>query len=274
MLYDRDYKILTKQEQNQFDKVENWFNKLLLKSNGRVSGKQLTKYWQDMPLAGRFHKSLFPNHNYVNEQHNIESTQKIIKGFKELLDGKATERDIQNFIKINDAYFLIASSVLLEFSTGNHDSYIFREFNLPPNHWVDYLLIGKNSGGYDFIFVELENINEDITTKTGEFGTTIRKGIKQIEDWDTSIDSNFSHLKLIFDKHKNSKKDLPSEFLNLDKSRIHYAVIAGRRSNYSEKTYRLRRKFKKNNGIAILHYDNIVDLASAKLNEVLKKSGV
>ena len=51
---------------------------------------------------------------------------------------------------------------------------------------------------------------------------------------------------------------LPTEFLELDKSRMHYVVVAGRRKDFSSKTRLLKRRQKKN-GILLLHYDNLLD---------------
>jgi hypothetical protein len=46
-------------------------------------------------------------------------------------------------------------------------------------------LVGKNSSGYEFIFVKLESPYGQIVTKDGDFGNVIRKGIKQVMDWDS-----------------------------------------------------------------------------------------
>ena len=63
----------------------------------------------------------------------------------------------------------------------------------------------------------------------------------------------------MFDKYLGTQEQLPNEFFELDKSRIHYAVIAGRRSDFTKKTYQLKRKILKSDSILILHYDNIFD---------------
>ena len=62
--------------------------------------------------------------------------------------------------------------------------------------------------------------------------------------------------------NKNTRNDisLPKELYEYDSTRINYVVIAGRRKDYSEKTYRLRREYQKNDNIYILHYDNLLDL--------------
>lgn len=43
------------------------------------------------------------------------------------------------------------------------------------------------------------------------------------------------------------------------KSRLNYVVVAGRRNDFSEKTYEIGRKFQKRNNIRIMHYDNLID---------------
>ncbi len=53
------------------------------------------------------------------------------------------------------------------------------------------------------------------------------------------------------------RPDLPKEFYKSDRSRRHYVVVAGRRTDYTGKTYALRRELAKENGILLLHYDNL-----------------
>lgn len=124
---------------------------------------------------------------------------------------------------------------------------------------ADFLLVGKNSDGYEFIFVEFESPYGQIVTQDGEFGTVIRKGIKQVTDWDSWIEKNYYSLRMVFEKHINKHHALPKEFYELDKSRIHYAVVAGRREDYTEKTYELRRRSLQRSGILVMHYDNLID---------------
>ncbi len=104
-----------------------------------------------------------------------ERTTQIINDYKSLIDNKeTTERDIQRFVKEKRAYFIIAS-VLTDYHFGHHSAYLFPEFELPPNFKVDYLVIGKSSYGHEFVFVELENPHENITTKDGNLGASFRK---------------------------------------------------------------------------------------------------
>jgi hypothetical protein len=205
--------------------------------------------------------SLFPN-NYLNEAKlKLEKFDYInkLQNFEKLLnDESITERDILNYIRDNEAYFLIGSVLKNYTSFGHHDRYLFKEFKLPPDYQADFLVVGKNSEGYHFLFFELENPYNNITVKNGSFGSTIRKGVEQINDWKIWLEKNYNTVKNVFNKQLSPNEKLPTEFLEFDSSRMNYVVVAGRRDNFNEKTYRLRRENKKL-GIHILHYDNLID---------------
>ncbi|RYX80373.1 DUF4263 domain-containing protein [bacterium] len=259
MLYDRDFKILTKEEKAKWEKAKEYKLEKIKKALG-LNPKQLSKFHELMPDAAYHYESIFPN-NYLNIKHlkDVEYLKNLNNIFENLLNTNPGEREILNFISFNKAYFLIGSIMKSSFNFGHHAAFAFKEFALPPNFIADYLLIGKNSGGYEFIFVELESPTGAIVNSDGTFGATIRKGIKQIEDWDAWIESNFAHLVLLFQKHQGLHKALPTEFLQLDKSRIHYSIVAGRRNDFKEKTYRAKRKLLRERNILLLHYDNLID---------------
>ena len=65
----------------------------------------------------------------------------------------------------------------------------------------------------------------------------------------------------MYNKHKKVQDNLPSEFIRYDSTRIHYAVVAGRRSDFNDVTYRQKRSIRNKNNINILHYDNLIDLS-------------
>lgn len=252
MIYDRDYKVLTHHEQEEYNKY--------LERKALNKWRIDLKDFMSLPKAIFFYESLFPNNILdIDDLKNQNKTLIKLRKFKELLcNDKIGEREILNYIKSSRSYFIIAS-LLTKYSFGHHSAYIFPEFELPPNFISDYLIIGKSSHGHEFIFVELEHPNGKITNKEGDLGITVRKGLKQIEDWNYWLESNFHTLKLMFEKYIGSKATLPKEFLSLDKSRIHYALIAGRRKDFTERTYRIVRELKKDKGILIQHYDNLID---------------
>lgn len=269
MLYNRDYITLTADEKRVWEKVEEEYKRT--QNGSKLPNKEgLKKYHKELPKAVLYHKQLFPNNYLLMSDLNDLTTKDCIQNkFKALLDKKfCIERDILNFVKIEKAYQIIAS-IFDGFRFGHHSAFLFREFELPPNFKADFLLVGAGSGGYEFIFIEFENPYGQITSKNGEFGATIRKGLKQVRDWDNWIEKNYHSLRLVFEKYISPGKQLPKEFLELEKSRIHYVVVAGRRSDFKEKTYQLRRKLLKSEDILLLHYDNLLNIEMFMHEELL-----
>ena len=253
-LYKRDYLTLTPDEEAKWELLK---QKEIDRKIGRfTTGKSL---FSDYPKAVRHHISLFPN-NYLDimELQDTERLKGLVEGLRQILDLEETkERDIIKYLKQTEAYFIIGSLLKHYRTFGHHKTFVFPEFQLGNSYKPDYLIVGKGSGGFEFVLVELEAPSGNITMSKGELGEAFRKGLNQIEDWDSWIDSSYASLKETFDKCKKSDETLPEEFTHLDKSRIHYVVIAGRRTDFTEKTYAIRRK----NNKLILHYDNLLDLS-------------
>jgi len=255
-LYNRDYNQLTPSEIEEWELLKN--KEIVGKLGNTVIRKSLfAKY----PKAVRHFTGLFPN-NYLDVVELKEDVvlNKKINDFESLVFSETTnEREILNFIRENEAYFIVGSLLKSYFSFGHHDAYAFPEFPLGNSYRVDYVLVGKSSDGWNFVFVELESPNKNITLENGELGSAFRKGENQIQDWDAWIEQYYSFIQEIFNKYKNIDMPLPREFAQLDKSRINYVVIAGRRKDFTEKTYRIRRVKNNNNQLLILHYDNLID---------------
>ena len=153
------------------------------------------------------------------------------------------------------------------FQFGHHEAYLFPEFQLGNSYQVDYLLVGKSSDGYSFVFVEFEAPVGNITLAAGDIGLAIRKGLTQLADWDAWIEAHYASLVETFDKFRRHDECLPHEFVTLDKSRIHYVVVGGRRADFNDRTYRIRRKAQKERSELILHYDNLADAARNVIGE-------
>lgn len=264
-LFQKDYSKLSKDE---LTAIEDYNNAKSKDTNSAIKGFKLVtrqgaiaqmKVLLQFPFIKNL-QSLFPNNhlNIFHLQSNKLDYIKKLQGFIQLVDNPdISEREILNFIRKEEAHFIISSA--LNFTDfGHHDGYIFQEVALPPNHQADFLVIGKNSHGYHFLLFELENPYNNITTKDGSYGATIRKGISQIDDWKAWMDKNFTTLKNVLLKVKNPNLELPPEFYEYDSTRFHYVVVAGRRENFSEKTYRLSRTMKRN-GTIVIHYDNLID---------------
>ena len=255
-LYDRDYCIEPKEDELQE------YNKILKEEyDGEILGKKNLYY--KYPEAVRHHKSLFPNnHIELYDWKKNGNMKELTEAFSKLVHSSTVvERDILKYINKTPAYYIIGS-LLCHKNFGHHETYIFPEFSIGNGKfYADYLIIGKNSGGYEFLFVELEAPNKSTTIKSGYEGVNTRKGLIQLSDWESEIESNYSTLTTEFEKNCNRKQSLPEEFYKYDSTRMHFAVISGLRDDYNETTYRERRKKIQRLGIDMLHYDNLIQLS-------------
>lgn len=208
----------------------------------------------------KFADSLFPNQCVFDDDIRSIRTELLSKSsvFQEMLDQRATtEQALLNFIRDEKAYHLILG-IFQNYSFGHHHRFIFREFKIGTNFQADFLLIGEGSGGVEFVWVELESPNSQITLSNGDFGNAIRKGLSETEDWEKYLNSNFSTVRAELKKHKSPVVNFSDEFLDYDPERMHYVVVGGRRADWQEKTYDMRRKNLKNRRL-VLHYDNLLN---------------
>lgn len=258
----RDYRYITPEEQEAYNHI------LAKEETGHRIGR--INLYNDFPEAVKHYLSLFPNnHIYLYDMKAKRDLHAINEAFFLLVHDPATnEQDVLKFINHNHKAYHIIGSIFEAggFRVGHHDAYLFPEFRLGEDYRVDYLLIGKSSGGFEFIFIEFEKSNGRVTLKDGHLGQVIRGGENQIEDWKSWIDANFSKLKKVFDSEKQVGATLPSEFYNYDTTRMHYVVVGGTREDYKDTTYTIRRRKERETGIVMLHYDNLFD-ASEKLLE-------
>ena len=251
-LYARDYLILTQDEIEQRKSID--------KQGRNVQGAPFGRknMFHKYPKAIRHHMSLFPN-NYLDivDLKNNDELEKQCDGFEKLLGNvNITELDVKRYIQKNK-YFHIPASTFKRFNFGHHEAVLFKEFQLGTSYKADYLLAGRASGGWQFIWIEYENPYGNVTLGDGNPGEVIRKGLNQIDDWKQFIESNYSTVAAEFEKHTD--KALPREFTRYDSTRMHYVVVAGRRTNYTETTRSHQRRFLLERNITLIHYDNLLE---------------
>lgn len=263
-LYNRNYlNGLTEQEEIEYKEI-------LIKEKEGIKGFGRKNFYYQYSLAVRNWLSLFPNnHLDIIDLKKSSNAVEINNGFKELLlSNLISERDILNYINQTPAFHIIGAILRgCQFHFGHHSAYLFPEFPLGTSYKADYLIIGKNSGGYEFVFVELENPSGNITLQDGELGNTFRKGILQIKDWQRWLQENYVALSEYFERHCKRDEALPKEFMKYDVTRMHYIVVAGKRKDFLDKTYQIAREYRDREKIHLLHYDNLYDFACQILNE-------
>ena len=174
-----------------------------------------------------------------------EDKKDSLNEFISLISDKNTlESNVTDYIN-SWHFYLIGGLVKHYYYFGHHSAYLFPEFKLGTSYEVDYLVIGKNSDGFHFLFIELEAVNrktnKSIVTIDGREGDAIRAGLNQVNDWVTWLQGNYSSFVEALKKFKNEERELPEEFYVYDSTRFHFAVIAGRRSDYSKKIRRVTR---------------------------------
>lgn len=257
-LYNRDYlNGLLPDEQAEYEAV-------LEKEKEGMRGFGRKNLYSQYSLAARNCLSLFPNNHLdiFDLKANPQASQ-LNEGFHNLLFAETVgEREILNYINQTPAFHIIGSILRgCHLGFGHHSAYLFPEFPLGTSYQADYLIIGKNSGGYEFVFVELESPKGNITIQDGELGNSFRKGIIQVNDWRRWLQENYAMLSEYFERHKSKDEALTKEFYKYDDTRIHYVVVSGIRSDFTEKTYRIAREHKDNTKIHLLHYENLVDFS-------------
>lgn len=169
--------------------------------------------------------------------------------FLKIVDSATKEGDVQTYIKENEKWF-IPLSILKAYDFGHHFSCVVPEYPLGAEYRVDYLLIGKNSIGYQFVFVEFEDVNVDYTIKTRNSETDkVRKGIDQIRDWKRWMDRNKEYF-----LKSEGIKEFGSFFPDW---MFRYCLVVSRRERMNEVANNLRGEMSKE--ITIIPYDRLVD---------------
>lgn len=259
----RDYRYITTAEKEEYERI------LAQDDDGRKFGK-INRY-NDYSEAVKHYLSLFPNnHIYLNDMKAKRDLHAINEAFLTLVhNSQSNEQDILRFINHDPQAYHIIGSIFEAggFRVGHHGAYLFPEFCLGDDYRADYLLVGTGSGGFEFVFIELEKPNGYVTLKNGHLGQVIRSGENQIEDWKLWIDANFATLKDFFDSEKQIGATLPREFYNYDSNRMHYVVVGGKRKDYNDMTYAIRRRKERETGIVMLHYDNLFDSSERLLEQ-------
>lgn len=170
----------------------------------------------------------------------------------EVLNQATKENDVQSYIKSSEKWF-IPASLFKDYDFGHHEAFLLPEKSLGAEYRVDYLLIGKNSGGYHFVFVEFEDVNVPYKLlRSNEESSPVRKGLVQINDWKRWMDKNKEYFL--------SNLGLPFKVFNISSWSIHYCLVVSRREKMDDIAREMReQKAFDIPGLRIVSYDRLVD---------------
>lgn len=135
-------------------------------------------------------RELFPDNCLYSINYKELDFEKEAIDFEFVISDAKNEVEVQRYIKSNQKWF-IPGSIFLDYNFGHHDAYLFPEQKLGNDYIADYMLIGKNSGGYNLVLIEFEKPNIEYLTSTLHMESeSVRKGLTQLQDWKRWLDSN------------------------------------------------------------------------------------
>ena len=129
----------------------------------------------------------WPSKEFYVSQHDVTEDQYMV--FKNLLETRSSETDIESFLAINKE--VLSLSVFL-FSTGHHATWIFPKQHIRPASGAtgglipDYVLAGQNSDGLSWWILELKGADHNAFTTKGKrvyLSTEANKGVCQLTNY-------------------------------------------------------------------------------------------
>lgn len=216
-----DYKNVSKEDLLEYEKIRN--SEFISPGEREIIGRLRKNKFHEYPKSVRHYNSLFPN-NYLDtlELKKEVEIHSMIEAFEELLHSSPNEQEILSFINGNENYLIIAS-IFKHYNFGHHEAYLFKEFQLNTQYRADYLLVGKGSGGYEFIFIELEHPSNNPFKNNGtELSQCYQNGINQVKSWERFLEQQFSSLQ---PKFNEAKKMVKVFLLNLLITIVHVDIM-------------------------------------------------
>ena len=197
--------------------------------------------------------SQLPSNFYVYEMsdYHLLNCDKEAKDLLDVINSAKKEGDVQKYIKSNQKWF-IPISIMKAYDFGHHFSCVVPEYQLGAEYRLDYLLIGKSSLGYQFVFVEFEDVNVDYRLKTANSETDkVRKGLNQIRDWKRWIEQHREYFL--------GGEGIRKIAHNVPLWGVRYCLVVGRRNRMDDISNQLRGELQRDAGVTIMSYDRLVD---------------
>lgn len=172
--------------------------------------------------------------------------------FLSVLNNATKESDVQRYIKDNEKWF-IPGSLFLNYDFGHHEAHIVPEQALGAEYRADYMLLGKNSIGYQIVLVEFEDVNVNFKLKNRNEGTdAVRKGITQIRDWKRWIDCHRDYFL--------ESCGLSAIADTIPSWAIHYCLVVSRRNRMNKEENEMRGQMQEEMlRVNVVTYDRLVD---------------
>lgn len=173
--------------------------------------------------------------NYVEQQN---PSQVNVADFSRILDNATDERPLQEYLAEVPAF-------LRQLVPASADFWCFDRPSLGGELIPDYLLCYRNSRGFNWRYVELENPTKPALIKSGRPSAKLNEALAQISDWRDWLRDNISYAREHLDL-----KGIDAE--------AHGIVIIGRRCHIDPK-HALRYRALSTTTVSVMSYDRLIE---------------
>ena len=175
----------------------------------------------------------------------IEVRRCHVRAFEKCLLAAKREQDVHAFLAANPI-------TLIQHLGGGHGRWVISKQRLGNQHVTDFIIGERDSSGYEWHAVELENPNVPMFTKAGKPSARLNDAILQISDWRSWLKNNQRYAAA---PRTENGLDLPQISPNLKG-----LIVIGRREK-NEKGAMCRKQFQEQLNIEIHSYDFLLDNA-------------
>ena len=131
---------------------------------------------------------------------HIRPTGEVIRELEDLLEsGESGESPFQRLVELHPE--LLASLV-----SGHWGTYVIPQQKLGAEHVTDFLVLGLNSLGPQWLAVELEAPRHELLTQKERLRSEVHHAINQIEDWREWLTTNVAYAQMTLHLHGLTNK--------------------------------------------------------------------
>jgi len=169
---------------------------------------------------------------------SIDEINRLAGELEKVITEAQDERPIQKFFEQDPG-------LLVQLVHYHHARWVFPQPRLGSEHIPDFMICGKDSTGYHWHLVELENPNYEALTKKGNPSAKLTHAMQQIYDWRIWLRKNCQYA-----QSELGYLDLDGEF--------DATIVIGRREDMSPKDRERYRELSRNK-IEVMSYDRLLD---------------
>lgn len=166
--------------------------------------------------------------------------------FEDILNTAAREEDVQQFLAENP--FILGEQL-------PHCHYVIPKFRFGGEYVSDFLLPEKASSGTTWVLVELEPVNAQLVTASGQLAERVRVGVQQVKDWRDWLLNNRDMAIRPRSKNGLGLSDIDS---------VWGWVIVGRRAQVTARFNQIRNQILNELNIAIMTFDRVLERFRAR----------